>query len=124
METTNTTTTTPAQEDKTVAIIAYITLIGFIVAIVMHGSNKTKLGAYHLRQALGLVIFAIGSSIALMILGMIPFVGFIILIASPLIWIGILVLVILGIINASGGLEKPLPVIGGMSEKMLANAFA
>ena len=39
METTN--TTTPVQEDKTVAIIAYITLIGFIVAIVMHGSNKT-----------------------------------------------------------------------------------
>ncbi|MBP9068553.1 MAG: DUF4870 domain-containing protein [Bacteroidia bacterium] len=122
METTN--TTTPAQEDKTVAIIAYITLIGFIVAIVMHGSNKTKLGAYHLRQALGLVIFAIGASIALMILGMIPFVGFIILIASPLLWIGILVLVIMGIINASGGLEKPLPVIGGMSEKMLASAFA
>jgi len=122
METTN--TATPAQEDKTVAIIAYITLIGFIVAIVMHGSNKTKLGAYHLRQALGLLIFAIGCSIGLMILAMIPFIGFIILIASPLLWIGILVLVIMSIINASGGLEKALPVIGGMSEKMLASAFA
>ncbi|HET7537816.1 MAG TPA: hypothetical protein VFJ90_15260, partial [Candidatus Didemnitutus sp.] len=51
-----------ATEDKTVAILSYITLIGFIIALVMHGSNKTKLGAYHLRQTLGFVIsgFAIG----------------------------------------------------------------
>ncbi|MBK7816743.1 MAG: DUF4870 domain-containing protein [Sphingobacteriaceae bacterium] len=106
METTNTTTPTPAQEDKTVAIIAYITLIGFIVAIVMHGSNKTKLGAYHLRQALGLIAFSVCLWVLLMIMMFIPFVGFIFAILSPFIWLGFLALLIIGIINASSGQEN------------------
>lgn len=36
-------------EDRTVAILAYITIIGFIIAIVMHSSKKTAIGTYHLR---------------------------------------------------------------------------
>ncbi|MBK7312042.1 MAG: DUF4870 domain-containing protein [Sphingobacteriaceae bacterium] len=124
METTNTTTPTPAQEDKTVAIIAYITLIGFIVAIVMHGSNKTKLGAYHLRQALGLIAFSVCLWVLLMIMMFIPFVGFIFAILSPFIWLGFLALLIIGIINASNGQEKPLPLIGNMAAKMFEKAFA
>jgi uncharacterized membrane protein len=122
METTN--TNTPVQEDKTVAIIAYITLIGFIVAIVMHGSNKTKLGAFHLRQALGLIALSVCSWILFMILMFIPFVGFIFAILSPFVWLGVLALVIIGIINASSGQEKPLPLIGDMAAKMFEKAFA
>ncbi len=40
-------------EDKTVAIVAYLTLIGFIIAIILNGQKKTALGAFHLRQMLG-----------------------------------------------------------------------
>ena len=43
-------------EDKMVAIVAYLTLIGFIVAIIIHMNKKTKLGAFHLRQMLGFVL--------------------------------------------------------------------
>ena len=43
-------------EDRTVAILAYVTIIGFIIAIVMHGSKKTALGSFHLRQVLGLIV--------------------------------------------------------------------
>ena len=43
-------------EDRTVAILSYITIIGFIIAIVMHSSKKTAIGAYHLRQCLGLLL--------------------------------------------------------------------
>src|SRR5665213_3720454 len=53
---------TPAQtppppaiaEDKTVAIVSYMTMLGFIIAIIIHTSKKTKLGAFHLRRMLGL----------------------------------------------------------------------
>ena len=31
-----------AKEDTTVALLAYITIIGFIIAIVMHGNKKTQ----------------------------------------------------------------------------------
>lgn len=121
METVN---NTQAQaEDKTVAVLAYITLIGFIIAIVLHGNNKTKLGSYHLKQALGLIAFGVASWVATIIIAFIPFVGFILLILSPILWIGILVLVIMGIINASGGQEKPLPIIGNMAAKLFSGAF-
>lgn len=120
-----TTTNQPAvQEDKTVAIIAYLTLIGFIIAIIMHGNNKTKLGAFHLRQVLCLLIVGIGSWIVSMILAMVPFVGLIFLFVMPFVGLGMLVLVILGIINASNGQEKPLPLIGGLADKFFPTAFA
>ena len=121
METTNTTPT--QQEDKTVAIVAYITLIGYIIAIIMHGNNKTKLGSYHLKQATGLFVFGIAAWISIMIIAFIPFVGLLVFIIAPVIWIGLLVLLILGIVAASNGQEKPLPIIGGFAEKMFASAF-
>lgn len=120
MENTNTPT---QQEDKTVAVVAYITLIGFIVAIIMHGSNKTKLGSYHLKQALGLIAVAVASWILMMIIAFIPFVNLLLFILAPVIYIGILVLLIMGIIAAANGQEKPLPLIGGLSAKLFAGAF-
>ena len=51
----------PVSEDKTVAILSYVTFIGFIVAVILHGNKKTRLGSFHLRQALGLWITAIGA---------------------------------------------------------------
>ena len=45
-----------ATEDKTVAILCYVTILGFIAAIFMQQSHKTQLGAFHLRQMLGMVL--------------------------------------------------------------------
>ena len=57
----------PSQgEDRTVAILAYLTLIGFIVAIVLHSNKKTKLGAFHLRQMLGLLLCGLACLIPLL----------------------------------------------------------
>ncbi len=45
------------KEDKTVAIISYITIIGWVIALVMYnGGKKSKLGAFHIRQSLGVLI--------------------------------------------------------------------
>lgn len=121
METTNQPT---AQEDKTPAILAYITLIGFIIAIVMHSSNKTKLGAFHLRQALALIICAVALWFVTLIMMFIPFINVIFVFLSPFVWLGVLVFVIMGIINASSGQEKPLPLIGGIPDKFFPTAFA
>src|SRR5262249_33502834 len=104
----------PADEDKTVAIIAYLTLIGFIIALVMFGSKKPKLGAFHLRQTLGFVVtgFAVG------IVGVIPILGWLLLIlAMPCFF----VLWIMGIISAVNGQLKPVPVVGPLYQKWFAN---
>ena len=106
----------PATEDKTVAIVAYLTLIGFVVAVVIHGNKKTKLGAYHLRQALGILItgFAFG------IISIIPFLGWIL--AIPL-FICAFVLWVIAFIAAVGGQMKPVPILGQHYQKWFGTAF-
>lgn len=95
---------TNTDNGKTVAIIAYITLIGWIIALVMNNGNKTQLGTFHVRQALGImcvgVVFAIISG----------FIG--IWILSSIINLALLVLWILGLVSAVQGEMKPVPVLG------------
>lgn len=101
---------------KTVAIIAYITIIGFIVAIVIHMNKKTKLGAYHLRQMLGLVLCGIANGVLVVI----PIIGWI---AAPIIWIALFVLWIMGLIAAINGQMKPVPVLGEHFQKWFGTVF-
>ncbi len=89
---------------KTVAIISYLTLIGWIIALVMNNNNKTDLGSFHIRQMLGVLIVAIllsvigsfsGSSLVSNIFSLISFI----------IWL-------LGFIGAVQGKKNPIPVVG------------
>jgi DNA-binding helix-hairpin-helix protein with protein kinase domain len=100
-------------EDRGVAVLAYITLIGFISALVMHrnASHRTALGAHHLRQVLGLSI----TVTALWIFGIlsIPFLG-------ALIQLGLFVLWLLGFLAAIRGQRKPVPLLGKLYEQILA----
>lgn len=93
---------------KTIGIIAYLTLIGWIIAMVMHNGNKTELGAFHIRQMLGIVIvgfvlyllnlvlaFTVGSSI----------ISWIIQLAMFVYWL-------LGFLGAVQGEKKLVPVLG------------
>lgn len=117
-----------SQEDRTVAILSYITIIGFIVAIILHSSKKTALGAFHLRQVLGFILvgFAVGiaASISAFILAFIPVIGPLIsfLIGTAL-WIGALVLWIMGLVAAIQGKQTPVPLIGAQIQKWFANVF-
>jgi uncharacterized membrane protein len=109
-----------AAEDRTVAILAYITIIGFIIAIVMHGSKKTALGAYHLRQALGLFITGFVFWPCSIVLVFIPILGWLAIMVA---WIALLVFILMGLIGAASGQQKPVPVLGEKYQKWFANAF-
>lgn len=113
-------TPAPVAEDRTTAIVAYLTLIGFIVAVILHGNRKTRLGAYHLRQALGLTLTAIAAMVASAILGLIPFIGWV---TDVVIWVGIFVMWLLGLIAAASGQLKPVPLLGEYYDKWFARTF-
>lgn len=105
MKNTETTQATPLNEGKNTAIIAYITLIGLIIAFVMNNDKKNAFAAFHIRQSLGLCI----TGIALGVVSMVPFLGWIIYI------IGVFVLLymwIVGLVNAINEKEKPVPFLG------------
>jgi uncharacterized membrane protein len=110
----------PATDNgKTVAILSYLTLIGWIVAFVMHSSNKTALGAFHLRQALMLYLVTTVGYMVLPILAFIPFLGWLL---SGVLWISLLlgglVLWIMGLISAVNSEQKPLPAIGEQAQEL------
>ena len=48
------TTLTKSTEGKNIAIIAYITIIGLIIAFVMNNEKKDHFASYHIKQSLGL----------------------------------------------------------------------
>lgn len=105
-----------AGEDKTVAIVSYLTLIGFIAAIVIHSNKKTRLGAFHLRQTLGFMI----TGFATAILAVIPIIGWI---AIPIFWIFMLVCWVMGLIAAINGEMKPMPLVGPYYQKWFGTTF-
>lgn len=93
------------EEGKTIAIIAYLTLIGLVVALVMNGDKKNPFASYHIRQSLGLML----TSLAVSIVSVIPFVGWLI---GVLAFFVMLYMWIMGLMNAVNGREKPLPFLG------------
>lgn len=107
-------------DDKTIAIVSYLTLIGFIVAVIMHGSKKTRLGAFHLRQSLGLMLTSIAVAMGATVCAFVPFIGWLIAFAA---WISILVLWVLGLVAAINGQQKPMPVLGVHFQKWFGSAF-
>jgi uncharacterized membrane protein len=109
-----------ATEDKTVAILSYITLIGFIVAIVLNSNKKTKLGAFHLRQVMGLFLTWIAIVACDIVLAFIPILGWLAILG---LWVSVVVLVIMGLISAIKGEMKPVPVVGPMYQKWFGTTF-
>ncbi len=107
-------------EDKTVAIVAYITLIGFIIALVMHGSKKTALGSFHLRQSLGIVISGFVLGVANVILVFIPVVGWLAMLGMG---VCLFIMWIMGLIAAANGEMKPAPLLGAKYQEWFKNAF-
>ncbi len=105
--------------NKTLAAITYVTLIGWVVAYVQYKNNpeKSPLVRYHLAQSLGLIIasFALGIVVGI-IAGMAPAL---VTVLSFVVFVPLIFLV-LGIIAALNEAYKPLPLIGGL----FVNKFA
>jgi uncharacterized membrane protein len=117
----------PPVEDKTVAIVAYLTFVGFIVALILNnGPKKNALGQFHLRQALGLLIIHLVGMIFFVILAfMLPgILGRVLALGSNVFTLGMLVLFILALVDAINGRRKPVPVVGELIQQKLAGAFA
>ena len=85
-------------DGKNVAIIAHITLIGWIIALVMNNGNKSEIGSFYIRQMLGLMLCAI-------VLSFIPVVGWILNLLMLVLWV-------VSLIGSFSGEKKLTPGIG------------
>ena len=119
MQNDNVNTNTSTMDGKSIAIISYLTIIGWIIAYVMHGNNKSQLGAFHLRQSLFLMLSGFGIAIAQWIFFLIPILGWIISILLYFVLLGLFVLWIIGLIAAINGEEKVVPLLGTKAQEAL-----
>ena len=97
------------QSNKIWAALSYVGIL-FILPLLINSGNS-RYGKYHANQGFILFITDIVVSIAGAVLGLILIVGGIL---STLLSLCILVLMIIGIINAATGKAKQLPIIGGL----------
>ena len=98
------------EEGKGLAIIAYLTIIGTIIAYFMNNDKKNPFTNFHVRQALGLwltyfilawVVSAVNSWFATL--------GF---------WVFFGVLFIYGFVNAIAGKAQSVPLVGNFYQKI------
>jgi len=83
------------------AVVSYLTLIGWIIAFVMYQNDKSELAIYHIRQSLGILIIGIIGWIVFWI----PILGWLAAIFLFVMWL-------MGIIYAAQGEMKPVPLLG------------
>lgn len=96
-------------EGKTMAIIAYITLIGTLIAYLMNNDKKNEFAKFHIGQALRAWLAGIVITIVAVILAMVTGIGLL----GYLRYAG-LVLAILGLINAMNGKTEKIPLVGNI----------
>jgi len=111
-----------ADDDKIFAFLGvFLTILGFIIVILT--KKDSRYAMYYAKQGLVLGVAGIIIGIALAILGtilvFIPIIGpILILLVSGALWIGLLVLWLIGWINALSGQMKPMPVLQTFADKI------
>ncbi len=100
-------------DGKTIAIISYITFIGTIIAYFMNQSKRNPFAAFHIRQAIGLILL----SFAVSFVGRFIDYGWV----SQLLSLGLFVLWIIGLLGAVQGQEKKIPLLGDQFQEWFKN---
>lgn len=95
------------EKNKLMAIIGYIVPLLFFVPLVTDAKDS-PFARFHANQQLVLLIVAIAVNIAGTL---IPVIGWFLI--FPIGMIAVIILMVIGVINASRGETKPLPVVGG-----------
>lgn len=97
------------EEGKTLALVAYLTVIGTLIAFFMNKEKRNDFVSFHIRQALGLgfLYIALGYIIGYFDSWMITY-SF---------WIFFSVLFLYGILGAISGKFNKIPLIGDFFQK-------
>jgi len=109
---------TPTEEGKPAAIIAYISIIGWLISyFAIHKDKKTELASFHLRQTLLLYLAGFVLQIAQRIFWAIaPFSALNTL--FNIVYLGLFILWVIGLIGAIQGVKKEIPLIGKPAQTM------
>ena len=92
-------------KSKMIAILSYLSLMGWFFALFLNNGNRTTLGTFHVRQSFGIMCFA---TLIFIIVGLINILPLTIAAVIPM---------VLGIISAFQGKITPVPAVGKTFQK-------
>lgn len=97
------------ENGKTAAIVAYLTIVGTIIAYFMNNDTKNSFASFHIRQALGIHItyFLLGAFVSIFDSWMVTYAF----------WIFIIILWGYGLMTAIQGEQKEVPFLGNQFQK-------
>jgi uncharacterized membrane protein len=98
------------EKNKGMAVLAYI---GILCLIPLLAAKESKFAQFHAKQGLALFLF----EILVGVLYAIPGVNVVMFFIGWIVYILILILAIMGIVNALNGKYWKMPVLGGLAEK-------
>ena len=98
------------EKNKVMAVLSYI---GILCLIPLLAAKESKFAQFHAKQ--GLVLFL--AEVLLSNLYAIPVLNVVMIFVGWIIYILLVVLAIMGIVNALQGKYWKMPVLGGMAEK-------
>ena len=110
----------PAQSglsDSAASGLAYITIIPAIIFLIVPPYNQKPLIRFHSWQSIFLCIAWFVCAIAMIILRMLPFIGWFVWPVRLLVDLGLFILWIIVLIKAFNGERFKIPVIGDFAEK-------
>ena len=88
---------------NSMAIVSYLTIIGWIIALIINNDKKDPVVSFHIRQMLGILILAFLISVVVQVSG----IGML-----SILHLGTLILWIIGFLGALKGSTTPVPVVG------------
>lgn len=103
-------------EKDSLALVAYLTIIGFIIALVQYKEKKNPLVSFHLGQSLGIMLTLVACSI----IAVIPILGWLVYFVGAILC---LIMWIKGIINANNGKMEPVMIFGDLYNKWFGDTF-
>jgi len=100
------------KEGRNLAIIAYITILGSVIAYFLNNDKKNPFSAFHIRQGLGLwLMYMLLGFVTSSIDNWFATLGF---------WIFFGVLFVFGISSAFSGKTQEVPLVGAYFQKTLS----
>jgi uncharacterized membrane protein len=103
--------------DNAASGLAYITIIPAIIFLIIEPFNRNPVVRFHSWQSIFFCIACIVIDVGMIILRLMPFIGWTMWFISPLVWLVFFVVWLILLINAFNGKRFKLPVVGDLAEK-------
>ncbi|MBC6990982.1 MULTISPECIES: DUF4870 domain-containing protein [Hymenobacter] len=112
---------TASDQGRLLAIVSYLTVVGWLVSYFLNKEERSPLAAFHLRQNALLLLTGFALYVGLQVLMFVPLIGWLISLCMLPLYLVLFAFWLLGLLGAINGQEKPIPILGLKAQSLFAS---